>query len=126
VARLAITLELRIEELVARAIGIAAIGPFRIRALDREPAGELAERVADRQRVGHVVARRAHLGAHEHRLVVALVLGRIDLLVRDALAEYRAGVGVGRVGDWVAAIGPKRSGNTIACGDSRNAPAPML
>jgi hypothetical protein len=34
------------------------------------------------------VARSAHLGAHEHGLVIALVFLRIDVLVRNVLPEH--------------------------------------
>src|SRR6185369_13954034 len=78
----------------AGAIGVAAAQPFRVRALDREAADPAAERVLDRQRVGDVVARGAHLGAYVERAVHPLVLRLIQLLPGDRVAEHRAGVAV--------------------------------
>ncbi len=106
VAALAVTLEMRIEVRIAGAVGIRAVGPLRVGALDRERTHPLPQRILDRKRIGHIVASRAHFRAHGHGLIVSLVFYRIHVLVRNVLAEYCAGVEIGRAG-W--SVGCQRS-----------------
>src|SRR5207302_4474181 len=91
-AALAIALELGIKILVARAVSIDAVGPFGVSPLDRETAHPLPYRILDGQRIGYVMTCRAHFSAKEHCLVIALVFGRIDLLVGDVLPEDLTGI----------------------------------
>ena len=65
VAGLAVALELRIEGLVAGAVRVAAAQPLGVGPLDGEPPHPLAQAVLDRERVGHVVAGAAQLGARQ-------------------------------------------------------------
>src|SRR5262249_23730783 len=93
-AALAVTLELGVKILVPWTVRIGAVQPFRVRAFDGKAVRPLPNRVSDGQRVGYVVAGCAHLRADKHRLVISLVLGRVDFLVGDILSEDLAGVNI--------------------------------
>ena len=95
-AALAVAFEPWIKVLVVRTVRIGAVGPFRISALDGEATCPSAQLILDWQSIGHIVAGRAHLSAHEHCLVVSLVLGWIYFLIRNVLAENLAGVRITR------------------------------
>src|SRR6266480_2056240 len=63
VTALAFTFETWIEIFVARAVGIGAVGPFGVGALNWKPAHPFPQRVLYRECVGHVVTGRAHFSA---------------------------------------------------------------
>src|SRR5262249_39047513 len=44
--------------------------------------------VPNRQRIGHVMTRRTHLGTNKHRLMKTFMLLCVDVLVRNLLPEY--------------------------------------
>src|SRR5689334_8146611 len=83
-----------IKALIPRTVCVSAVGPFRVGTFDGEAAYPFADRVLDGQCIGYVMARRAHLRAHEHCLVISLVLCRINLLVRNFLPKNLAGVSI--------------------------------
>ena len=93
-AGLTIALITWIEVAVARTFGIAAVRPLCICALDRESAHPFVQLILDWERIRYVVARGAHLRAHEHRLMESFVFLGIHVLVLNIFSKYGAGVHV--------------------------------
>jgi hypothetical protein len=93
-ARLAVSLEARIELGVAGSVGVAAVGPLAIGPLNGKTPDPLAMLIFDRHRVGYIMACATEFGPFVQGVIIPLVDRKVALLMHKVDIKDIAHIGI--------------------------------